>query len=266
MAINTYLDNLIDIRDSFVDSLQSIGYSILDSVTLKDIKTPINTLIRNGEISGGIVPNLTYLPNSNPNNVIESQDITTFDGWNNWGKFNIYTNNLSVTTPPTVIDDYIHFSTSYGVCCHLDSQNTDVTAYVVLKLFATASGNTGIIQIPYSLNSNNDPNFYAGNNSYNIYTSIYGTDTKLSIIGNDWHVYCISIDSTNKIVKFYLNGVYLHQKTFSNSGGVVFFTNSSYSNGSSCNADVKYCGVVAALEDDTTIINNLQTIMSLLIS
>ena len=144
----------------------------------------------------------------------------------------------------------------------LTNANTDVTAYCVIK---NRSNNEGILMcVPYNNTNGNNPSFYSPSSSYAIECTIYSDNTRVDNITCDtFHVYTLAINATTKKVRYYIDGTYLMEKTFINSGGSVVtgtgdISGSSFANG---NPLEEYLGVVTEFESDETIIANQLVIM-----
>lgn len=180
-------------------------------------------------VSGGGDIDLSYLPNSNPVNVLASkntQDINPMSGF---------------------ID--------------LSAQNTDVTCYCCVKCLA--SNECILMAVPYSLSNGNAPSFYTPNGNYSVDCTVFASNTNIPGLSCSIdHVYALSIDSTNRKVRYFYDGIYFMEKTFSNSGDNVCFGRGAKDSTSYIgNSVFSYIGVVSEFESDATIIANMQTIM-----
>lgn len=144
----------------------------------------------------------------------------------------------------------------------LSAANTDVTCYAVLK--CTSTGEDILLCVPYSNSNGNNPSFYTSYNSYNVDCTVYAGNTNIPGLScNTNHVYALAINASTKKVRYFVDGAYIMEKTFNNSGACVVVgagdkTASSYA---SATTDVAYFGVVADLESDATVIANMQVIM-----
>lgn len=144
----------------------------------------------------------------------------------------------------------------------LSAANTDVTCYAVLKCSGVYED--VLLCVPFANSSGNSPNFYKPLNSYNVDCTVFEDNTNIPGLScNANHVYALSINASTKKVRYFVDGAYIMEKTFNNSGACVVVgagdkAGSSYADAST---DVSYFGVVAALESDETVIANMQVIM-----
>ena len=69
----------------------------------------------------------------------------------------------------------------------------------------------------------------------------------------------LSIDSTNKIAKFFIDGESMGQAPYYNYGNLRL---GARLNGQSTNVGVKYIGVTNTFDSDDTIINNTKAIIN----
>lgn len=144
----------------------------------------------------------------------------------------------------------------------LSAANTDVTCYGVLK--CTSNGENILMCVPYSNTNGNSPSFYTPYGNYRVDCTVYAGNTNIPGLGCDTiHVYALAINASTKKVRYFVDGAYIMEKTFNNSGACVVVgagdkNASSYAN---AGTDVSYFGVVADLESDATVIANMQVIM-----
>lgn len=213
------------------------------------------------DVSGGgggeIVPDLTYLPNSNSANVKISQDYTTYVSGDNWGKL-VFDPPLNATSGASRENNAIRKPRELSIHYDLKTQNKNVTVYLCVKVYETASGNLGLLQFPYSYANGNDPNFHVRTST--LYSSYYGSDTNENIdMTSQFRVLAVAIDGTNKKTRFFCDGTFLREKSQSNSGRLVFVGAGGYAR-DGANIDLKYIGVVEEFETDQNIISNMQNI------
>ena len=178
---------------------------------------------------GGGDIDLSYLPNSTQLNVLASKNV-----------------------------QFLNYMSGF---INLSAQNTDVTCYCCVKCLDASE--CILMDVPYSLSNGNAPSFYTSYGSYNVDCTVYSGNTNIPGLSCSVdHVYALSIDSTNRKVRYFYDGIYFMEKTFSNSGDNVCFgrgqKNSTYYIGTPL---FSYIGVVSELESDATVIANMQTIM-----
>jgi hypothetical protein len=184
----------------------------------------------------------SFLPNSTTSEIVAS----------------VVSNEL--TNPQELVSIPISSDASY---VSLTEANSDVTAYAVVK--NKADGEGILLCVPYANSNGNSPSFYSPASSYAVECTVYSGNTRVNdITCNDYHVYTLAINSTSKTVRYYIDGVYLMEKTFSNSGGIVAvgtgdMNGSTYISG---RVSLQYMGVVSELESDETIIANHLVIMN----
>lgn len=144
----------------------------------------------------------------------------------------------------------------------LSAANTDVTCYAAVRC---ASAGEGILLcVPYSNTNGNSPNFYTPYTGYSVDCTIYSSNTNIPGLSCDIiHVYALSINASTKKVRYFVDGAYIMEKTFNNSGAcvVVGAGDKNASSYAGAGTDVSYFGVVADLESDATVIANMQVIM-----
>ena len=188
--------------------------------------SPITVNVSGGG-GGGI--DLSYLPNSVPANVLASKNV-----------------------------QFLNFMSGF---INLSAQNTDVTCYCCLKCLD--SSECILMSVPYSLTNGNAPSFYTPNGNYNVDCTVFANNTNIPGLSCSVdHVYALSIDSTNRKVRYFYDGVYFMEKSFSNSGDNVCFGRGLKNYYAYTGTPVfSYIGVVSGLESDSTIIANMQTIM-----
>ena len=178
---------------------------------------------------GGEDIDLSYLPNSTPLNVLASKNV-----------------------------QLLNFMSGF---INLSAQNTDVTCYCCVKCLA--NNECIFMDVPYSLTNGNAPSFYTPNGSFNVDCTVYAGNTNIPGLSCSVdHVYTLAIDSTNRKVRYFYDGTYFMEKTFSNSGDYVCFGRGMKNATSYIGTPVfSYIGVVSEFESDATVIANMQTIM-----
>lgn len=179
----------------------------------------------------------SYLPNSTKANVLASK-------------------NLGLAK-----DGGITLSKGY---VELSGANTNVTCYLYGKAGAVSGSEAVFFAVPYASSNGNAPNFLTGT-SYAVTATIYGSGTTISgVSSNVNHVYAISINASTKKARYFVDGVYQLEKTFTNSGAYVIFgaLDKASVSFSTVGFETDYFGVVAECESDVTIIANMQTIMA----
>jgi hypothetical protein len=184
----------------------------------------------------------SFLPNSNTADIVTS----------------VVANEL--TNPQELVSISIGSDASY---VNLADANSDVTVYAVVK--NKADGEGILLCVPYANSDGNSPSFYSPMSSYTVECTVYGGNTQVSgIFCNVYHVYTLAINSASKTVRYYIDGVYLMEKTFTNSGGIAVVGTGDKYGGSYANGRVslQYMGVVSELESDETIIANQLVIMN----
>lgn len=146
----------------------------------------------------------------------------------------------------------------------LSETNSDVTAYCVVRCLDTRGGI--LISVPYNLSDGNDPSFYTPSESYGIDCTVYNGNTNIPGLSCAVdHVYALAIDSANRKCRYYYDGVYFTEKTFSNSGNHVSFgkgNNDKYNMTFMSSSYISYAGVVEEFESDSVIIANMQKLMT----
>ncbi len=174
---------------------------------------------------------------------------------------NSYPANIIASNVPT-INEIMPTSGRWYV--PLSAADTDVTCYAVLWA-PVDGGNLAILSIPYSNNNGCLPCFLIGSGATGQVTAdVFNNNTVISgVYCNNWHVYTMSINTTTKKVKYYIDGVYIMEKTFVHSGNSVVLGAGSRSGTEYASRSIscRYVGVVNGLEDDATIIANHQYIM-----
>lgn len=140
----------------------------------------------------------------------------------------------------------------------------DKTLYTVLRMDSTqVSGDYGgLIGFMYADNQQNTPMFMIKNDNTNtIYRAVYGAswDYNTGKSGLIDHVLVISIDSTNKIAKFFVDGESAGQAPYYNYGDLRLGARLA---SQSTNVGVKYIGVTDTFDSDDTIIKNTQSIIN----
>lgn len=197
-------------------------------------------MLGGGGGGGGDEPiNLEYLPNSVSADVISSRSflLPAASGINN-----IVRNEKLYTD--------------------LSAANTDVTCYAAVR--CTSTGECIFLCVPFANTNGNNPCFYTPSGNYSVDCTVYSSNTNIPGLScNTIHVYALTINASEKKVRYFVDGAYIMEKTFNNSGDCVVVgagdkTGSSYAG---ANTEVSYFGVVADLEADATVIANMQVIM-----
>lgn len=140
----------------------------------------------------------------------------------------------------------------------------DKTLYTVLRMDSTqVSGDYGgLIGFMYADSQQNTPMFMIRNDNTNtIYRAVYGASWDYSTGKNGLvdHVLVLSIDSTNKIAKFFIDGESMGQAPYNNYGNLRLGARLA---NQSTNVGVKYIGVTDTFDSDDTIIKNTQSIIN----
>ena len=79
----------------------------------------------------------------------------------------------------------------------------------------------------------------------------------------DLHVYALTLNNATKKVRFFADGAFIEELTYTNSGNsVTFGGGSQFTSGYRDTYAFKYGGVVSGTEADATVIANMQTIMT----
>lgn len=212
-----------------------------------------NSVVVDVEGGGGSYPiDPTYLPQSQSSNILMSSPFPS--------SFVVPVDGLITNTGSDLCN------LPYGVRAKTDLSgvSSDVTCYCVGRRVGTRSGEGFLFCVPYSMSNSNAPLFDVTNNSGNVvYSCFSGNVTVPNSPGLTNHVYAISVDGTNKKARFFFDGSFLGEKSFSNSGAYVCFGGGQIGS-SSYDSDfqIDYGGVVSEFEDDSTVVSNMQTIMS----
>lgn len=190
----------------------------------------------------------SFLPSSNKANILASKNLKSV-----LEDSNITLCSREATSAASTERAYVNLSAA----------NTNVTAYLYGKCLNNGEGT--FLTIPYALSAGNAPNFYTSASSYNVQATVFESNTLIDGITCDVdHVYAISIDSSTKKGRWYVDGVFKVEKSFNNSGAYVMYGQFDKAGGAyyGGNLNIDYIGVVAECESDATIIANMQAIMS----
>jgi hypothetical protein len=147
----------------------------------------------------------------------------------------------------------------------LTGVDTDVTCYGVMKSISDYREMI-LMCVPYANSEGNNPSFYlaGGGNINTVQGTVYGNNTFITGVDcTAWHVYTLAINNTTKKVRYFVDGEYKFEKTFSHSGDSVVLGAGDV-NGSSYAERPLYCryaGAVAEFESDEAIIANQLAIM-----
>lgn len=143
--------------------------------------------------------------------------------------------------------------------------DTDVTCYGVVKSISDYR-ELILMCVPYANSEGNNPSFYlaGGGNINTVQGTVYGNNTFITGVDcTAWHVYTLAINNATKKVRYFVDGEYKFEKTFSHSGDSVVL-GAGDANGSSYAERPLYCryaGAVAEFESDEAIIANQLAIM-----
>lgn len=227
--------------------------------------TPVS--LGGGGGGGGGNIDLSYLPNSDSGKVVASADYAMLEN-DMMGTFTHFKNTASIEqsqslTPLQTSTDYIICPANEGLFARVGNANADCTIYGVVRRTGTSSSEHIYFGVPYGASRQNAPSYWVPNTS--IRANVY--DVSASAISGksnrDFHVLAISIHNTNKKARFFCDGVFDTELSFSNSGACLTIGSFMVSQ-SSLSPDVthvQYAGAVSELESDATIIANMQTIM-----
>jgi len=136
----------------------------------------------------------------------------------------------------------------------------DFTTYAVMKNY-TNGGNNYIFGIPYSMSNGNGVGFTSTGGKIN--ASNFGGNYSTNIDSMLWHVYAISVDTSTKKVRMFLDGVFQKEWSYNNIGNVYVTGEGSNNSGRQSNADVAYVGVSDGCESDATVISNMGILMNM---
>lgn len=147
----------------------------------------------------------------------------------------------------------------------LAGADTDVTCYCVVKSISDYREMI-LMCVPYSNSEGNNPAYYlsGGGDISTVQGTVYGSNTFISGIDcTVWHVYTLAINNTTKKVRYFVDGQYKFEKTFSHSGGSVVLGAGDANGGSYAGRPLycRYAGAVAEFESDEAIIANQLAIM-----
>ena len=138
----------------------------------------------------------------------------------------------------------------------LGEANHSATAYVIGKML-NYGGDYQIIGFGYGNSGGNAPNIFS-NGSY-FYSSVYGDDTSTGKPYNKFVLFTLSVNSATKKARYYADGVFLAEKSFTNSGRYASFGCGLLNDGSIANmreTSLLYIAVVDGVESDETILAN----------
>lgn len=224
------------------------------------------SFVGGGGSRGGGNIDLSYLPNSNSDKVVASADYIMLKK-DMMGNFTHFKNTAIIEcqsyTPLQMGTDYIICPANEGLFIRVGNANADCTIYGVVRRTGTSSNEHIYFGVPYGASRQNAPSYWAPNTS--IRANVY--DVAASAISGksnrDFHVLAISINNTDKKARFFCDGVFDTELSFSNSGACLTIGSFmvSQSNLSPDVTHVQYAGAVSELESDATIIANMQTIM-----
>jgi hypothetical protein len=147
----------------------------------------------------------------------------------------------------------------------LAGADTDVTCYGVLKSISDYREMI-LMCVPYASSEGDNPAYYlaGGGDVSTVQGTVYGNNTFITGVDcTAWHVYTLAINNTTKKVRYFVDGEYKFEKTFSHSGDSVVLGAGDV-NGSSYAERPLYCryaGAVAEFESDEAIIANQLAIM-----
>ena len=147
----------------------------------------------------------------------------------------------------------------------LAGADTDVTCYGVLRSISDYREMI-LMCVPYASSEGNNPAYYlaGGGDVSTVQGTVYGSNTYITGVDcTAWHIYTLAINNTTKKVRYFVDGQYKFEKTFSHSGGSVVLGAGDV-NGSSYAERPWYCryaGAVAECESDEAIIANQLAIM-----
>lgn len=148
-------------------------------------------------------------------------------------------------------------SAVYASCPNIE--DVSMTVYGVLKV-SSGSFAGRLLSICKSASTSREQLMCLnGNSTASVIWASYGSDSSVSCNVTQKHVYAISADVSTGKSRFYLDGVYLGEKSFVALGYPYWSSNAS---SQYTNADFYYGAVVSGMEADATIIANMQTIMT----
>ena len=190
------------------------------------------------------------------NNVLAEAYYFDYNGstdWGNWtllNDFNIFLSN----------DALRMYGTGKAIYT-LSNLNQSFTIYGAIKGYAT-TGTQRLLDVYFGYSSGNEQMFFS--NSGRIAYSSYLDDTTISGSNvNITHAYAMSFNGTTKKVKFYLDGVFLAEKSCNTIGQYLCVAGSYGATNYDVTCDVYFAAVVNETESDATIIANQQEQMSL---
>jgi hypothetical protein len=147
----------------------------------------------------------------------------------------------------------------------LAGADTDVTCYGVVKSISDYREMI-LMCVPYASSEGNNPAYYlaGGGDVSTVQGTVYGSNTYITGVDcTAWHVYTLAINNATKKVRYFVDGEYKFEKTFSHSGNSVVLGAGDV-NGSAYAERPLYCryaGAVAEFESDEAIIANQLAIM-----
>ena len=169
------------------------------------------------------------------------------------GQISLYEDNEAIYVPGNTSGIYLSFD--------LNETNHDCTIYLVSKALQNDTQNRRMIEVCYSTTSNNCP--IVAERSGNMQYSIFNNDTNTSNTVTEYCVIALSLSSraTSDKAKFYYNGELAGTKNQSNFGRYAFFGGSNMPN-TNCDMAIKYISVVDGIDDQDTVIANMQRLMT----
>lgn len=225
----------------------------------------IGTSIEDINLGGGSAIDLSYLPNSTAANVIASADWSMCDNKTTIG---------NIWAVPIIDARASHVSLDIqdnavivpiGLCLSvpLSGADVDATYYVVAKNIGTSSRESFVITATYAYGTGCTPAFYSSNGT-KVQKVTYGSYNPeiTGVSAKDYHIYAISLNQATKKARYYFDGAFSEEISFSHSGGyITMFRGAPDSDSYDDAYAFKYGGVIAETESDATIIANMQVIM-----
>lgn len=224
----------------------------------------IGTYIDDVNTEGGGTSDIdtSLLPNSDATKILMSQDdsIASVD---HWGRLSLYDKGVTRTNPITIGQDgSFQFAGDTFGTFHLSQANVDVTVYALAKVITLSYGDLGILGITYNKSNGNSALFYTRYSAgFYINTSTYGDDTQTQYTIDDYALVAVSVNQTTKKARFFINGNYVNEKSFSNTGNQVIFNSFGLSDTNTNVCAFKFMGIVDECETDANIIANMQHLM-----
>ena len=139
------------------------------------------------------------------------------------------------------------------------TQNEDVTVYLVISATSYRYPNR-ILALRYSGSTGNEPMFFVFNGSGIIGYTTFNNDVSIpNTYVSAKHVYAISINGTTKKARFYLDGVFLEEKSFNNAANLSY---GGSDGGSLGDKKFYFMGCVYGVQTDADVIANSQILMT----